>query len=332
MDVSDIAIRKFSECFSVDVNHINTDINLDSFIINQEIDILELRKLLIKNDLEEYVSLLMSYVYSLYFSSLALENSMKFEKNTENASNKKNHEKELTKLLIFLFSSNFGKLTSISFKKPRNSITISNQVLIETVVASAIDEFKENNYHVLKLTYQEAKAEMLQSDIWKNHVYIYENLGTYEQPDLIKQENTLSIERYADTHFKTIQIELDSLIQKYESMNIPTTRGAKTKNSDIAFLANKLLFLKRIDKYLSNKNIVEISQMPLTNQECRFIHDFLVCFNLVENKNTSSSKTLPQNFIKSIFKAFKPDWFELSILKETSLRIESLRDELFSIR
>ena len=63
---------------------------------------------------------------------------MKFEKNTENASNKKNHEKELTKLLIFLFSSNFGKLTSISFKKPRNSITISNQVLIETVVASAI--------------------------------------------------------------------------------------------------------------------------------------------------------------------------------------------------
>ena len=41
MDVSDIAIRKFSECFSVDVNHINTDINLDSFIINQEIDILE---------------------------------------------------------------------------------------------------------------------------------------------------------------------------------------------------------------------------------------------------------------------------------------------------
>ena len=133
------------------------------------------------------------------------------------------------------------------FKKPRNSITISNQVLIETVVASAIDEFKENNYHVLKLTYQEAKAEMLQSDIWKNHVYIYENLGTYEQPDLIKQENTLSIERYADTHFKTIQIELDSLIQKYESMNIPTTRGAKTKNSDIAFLANKLLFLKRID-------------------------------------------------------------------------------------
>jgi hypothetical protein len=182
----------------------------------------------------------------------------------------------------------------------------------------------------LKLTYQEAKTEMLTDEVWKNQVYIYKNIGTDEQPELVECDYAMSIERYADTHFKTIDIDLESLIQKYELLKKPTKKGAKTKNSGIAFLANKLLFLKRIDNFLIDEKIENISEMPLTNQECRFIHDCLACFNFIEDKNLNYSKTLPQNFIKSILREFKPDWFELSILKETNLRIYSLRGELLS--
>ena len=330
MEISDITIRKFCECFSAEYNHINTETIHESYYIENNIDISGIRKMLIKNDLEEYTFLLLSYIFTYHFNPLAVENTNQHEKHIENLSNKKNHEKELTKLLIFLLSHNFGNLASISFKRARNSITISNSDIIDSIIKNTIDEFKRNKYHILKLTYQEAKTEMLTDEVWKNQVYIYKNIGTDEQPELVECDYTMSIERYANTHFKTIDIDLESLIQKYELLKKPTKKGAKTKKSGIAFLANKLLFLKRIDNFLIDENIENISEIPLTNQECRFIHDCLVCFNFIEDKNLNYSKTLPQNFIKSILREFKPDWFELSILKETNLRIYSLRGELLS--
>ena len=331
MNHIELTIRKFCECFTVDYNHINNETIRESYYIDNSIDISHIRKILIKNDLEEYTFLLLSFIFTYHFSSMAKEYTTQNEKSKEDLSNKENHEIELTRLLIFLLSHNFGNLTSISFKRVRNSITISNNDIIENVIKNTIEEFKKNNYHVLKLTYYEAKLEMLADPVWRNQVYIYKNIGTQKQPELVEYDYTMSIERYANTHFKTIDINLDSLIHKYESLKKPAKRGAKTKNSEIAFLANKLLFLKRIDKYLKDIETESIREMPLTNQECRYIHDCLLYFNFIENKNINSSKTLPQNFIKSILKEFKPDWFESSILNETSLRINNLRDELLSL-
>jgi len=321
------SLLKFTECFGLDPKFINAEKSAESYYIEKGIDVEAFKTLMIKNDLGEYTIILLCYITEVYFSAKVKEYVQKHTVKTKEAEKKRNHEIELTQSLQFLLSKNDGECTSLTFHKSRKSHTMSNQLILKSIVDNLILEFKSNDYDKVELTYDEAKVMMATNDEWAKGLFCEVNLGSVNEPNIVEVEFTEAIEDFASSTTKEVEIDVDFLSKKLEILTKNSTKkGAKITNYRIASLCNDLSFLKRIDRYLLNDEIEYLENVKLINNDCRFIHDCLVFFKIIEDKSKTLTKSLPENYIRALLKQKKQDEFDDDINRAKNKRINDLRN------
>lgn len=309
---------KFCACFGYSAHDFDRRQKPDeSVYIEQGMNVSDFKRMLIKNDMDEYTNELLFYWYITLMNSRKVtnDNTKNFE---ELRKSKKEYEKELTETLIFLLSDESNSNMSITFQKSRNSITKNNNELIRSVIDALISDYDKNNFNEIELTFEEATDEIdnLYDKEWiKNYMKeIIEanpslfdfDLDDYKYGDFFDEAFEICyddqmIELYANEHYSKREVTLEFLqykikeITKYSKKKV----GAKPKNQQIAVIGTNLSYLIRINKFISNSvNIKEINSINLTNKDYRFIHDCLVFFNLIEDYSIKEyTTTTPEKYI-----------------------------------
>jgi len=75
-----------------------------------------------------------------------------------------------------------------------------------------------------------------------------------------------------------------------------------------------------------NDEIEYLENVKLINNDCRFIHDCLVFFKIIEDKSKTLTKSLPENYIRALLKQKKQDEFDDDINRAKNKRINDLRN------
>ncbi len=323
---------KFYECISIDMTPIKGKYIKESYYADRGVDVDAFKKILIKNDMEQYSILLLYYINEIYLSNdfdktieANILASQEYEREMQ-------YEKDLTRTLQFLLSDEFGVNSSITFQKSKNSLTIPNQDIVNSFINSLIQEFKKNNYHKINLTYDEAKAMMLANEKWAKAVFKEECFFDELKNEIkvVKVEFEESIMDFAYSIVKEMEIDQEFLKNKLQdlSLNLTKKKGAKIKKNRVATLCEDLSYLKRIDSYLNRTDFEYIDDLKLTNKDYRFIHDCVVFFGVIPDKTGTLTKSLPENYIRSLITQKTCEWYEVDLKKERINRIRDLKKEL----
>jgi hypothetical protein len=320
---------KFSECFGINPNSIKSENTTESYFIEKGINVDDFKRLMIKNDLDDYTFILLYYIIEIYLSDKVDEAINSHIQSDNERVIARQYEIDLTKTLLFLLDDKTLNM-SVTFNKSRSSVTIQNELIVKQLANKLYVEFKKHDFHKVALTYQEAKAEMLLNEKFKNCVYRKINNGSPEEPDIIEVEFDVAIDHYAENSKKEMEITVDFLTHKLKTLtNKGKKKGAKIKNSRLADLCEDLSFLKRIDKYLNQTETDYICDIPLTNDDCRFIYGCLVFFSITEYNTTTITKTLHENYIRTILKQKKREsWIEEDMYGARLFNIHDLRSKL----
>lgn len=304
---------KFRACFGLYKNNIP---QFDtSTYVEASMNINDFRKMLIKNDMEEYENELLAFWYAEIQNKQKIES---FLTRIDNKADVRQLEVDLTETLIFLLSNTSADNTSITFQKSRNSKTTCNTAIIDCVIQSLLTEYEKHDFNLTEMEYEEAEEELkgwCDSDWIEN--YILEDRKENPRKYYIRCEqdiyhfdsfetfhiclDEIMIEKYAKDHCSYKKITLDLLLDNLSQLKKHTKQkvGAKPKNTRLLFVAANLSYLKRIDRFILNTDGVKnINQLKLSNKDYRFIHDCLVFFGLCEDysKNEINSTT-PEKYI-----------------------------------
>lgn len=76
-------------------------------------------------------------------------------------------------------------------------------------------------------------------------------------------------------------------------------KGRKQETEVLKFLAYTLSCLKRLDRYLEDQKFDTINEVPITNEDCRFIHDVMAFFGLIKDYTTHTK------YLKSLEKRIR---------------------------
>lgn len=240
----------------------------------------------------------------------------------------KMEELELIELLIFLFIENANGIKS-TFKsnKYKKSINSNSPFITSLIIEALIKEYENRKYNLVNLSFEEARDEIENlidkywirnyieriSDIFQPNLYddIFFVDGYDEPMDLEATEYYMDdnmIEEYAEDHYKQSDVNLELLIEKRDKIKsrIIKTPGAKPKNDHIAKLAERLSYLIRLDRFLSQNNCDDIITFPIKNEDCRQIHNYLAFFQLIEDQRTKTNTTTsPENYIKALIRNYR---------------------------
>jgi hypothetical protein len=304
---------KFRACFGLYKNNIP---QFDTSTYSEAgMNISDFRKMLIKNDMEEYENELISFWYAEIQNKQKIES---FLNKNVNRDDVRQLEIDLTETLIFLLSNTSGDNISITFQKSRNSKTTGNTAMIDCVIQSLLTEYEKHDFNLTEMEYDEAEDELkgwCDTDWIENYIledrkenprkyhirceqdiYHFDSFETFH--DCL---DDIMIEKYARDHCSYKEITLDFLIENLGLLkkNSKKKVGAKPKNIRLLYVATNLSYLKRIDRFILNTDGVKnINQLKLSNKDYRFIHDCLVFFGLCEDysKNEINSTT-PEKYI-----------------------------------
>ncbi|MHB9055775.1 MAG: hypothetical protein ACYC2P_06430 [Paludibacteraceae bacterium] len=234
---------------------------------------------------------------------------------------------ELTNLLIFLLDENNNGIT-VNFKSNllNKSITTRNDLLIKSIIDTLKNEYVTRKLNEVNLTYEEAEMELLAAEdrywvrdymnrfsnihyINEGGCFYYEEYELYVDEENIQEYITTDmIEDYADDHFTFVEVTLDLLKEKQIELSSKLAKkvGAIPKNDNIAELAESLSYLIRLNRFFEQNTCKDITEFPLSNQDCRLIHDVLVFFGLLSNqKEKSNTTTTPENYIKALINNYR---------------------------
>ena len=276
--LSDETLAKFCACFGFSNHDIQRRKKPDeTFYIEMGLNVQAFKKMLIKNDMEEYTDLLLFYwhmqiIYSTKSSKYKVHN-------PENVMRIRDfYEKDLTETLVFLLDDKAGKNTSITFQKSRNSTTKKNKDIIKNIISALISEYDKNNFNLEALTFEEAKEEIyykydrewidnyLQEMVRLNpHIFAYEfdeYNSEYNFNEVFEHFNDdLMVESYANEHYIKRDITLEFLKNRLSEISLATKKrvGAKPKNNHIAVIGTDLSYLKRIDRFIESRENIKDS-------------------------------------------------------------------------
>ncbi len=97
---------------------------------------------------------------------------------------------------------------------------------------------------------------------------------------------------------------LDEYIKQKDLSKIKKNKGAPEKLTSIYKIANNLLLLMRWESDIRNINNSELEkyiiELKPKNKECRLIHDIMVFWDFVENKNTQTNTNTPSKYIRTL--------------------------------
>lgn len=334
------------EYFENKLEEIRNDLNLDFKYFE---------RLLIKTPLEEYTKYLFEYGLVQYY----------FSQNCWGKANKKiendfSYELSLIDSLIF-FSLDVAE-TTLTFKKGElkgDNLTIDNYTVLKIIKSSIYNSFMLNNrtkdedHFIDILTLKEAEDELRGcgsfdsnvnhkienkevlnwiKDYIGNYKYKEDNLkelqeASFENADLWinhKIINTYSLEHHTDREYniQNLKIYRDNLIR-----HIGRKTGARPKNDDLALLAEKISYLIRIKKFLSQKEINDIEKFPISDYDCNLVYEYLLFFKLIkpQEKSEKENTTTPTKSIRTLINNFrknrKEEVFEKTGMVDTETTI-----------
>ena len=232
--------------------------------------------------------------------------------------------KELIETLIFLFE-NKNSNTSLTLKSGKlknNNHKTSNKDISDALMEGLIAKLIERNLNTDFLSYEDAKYEILNlKDIdWiKNWIekYIIEN----DLRNQVCKEFSININNpseyidndminsYCEEHFSERPITLQFLYHQCDMITASKKKkktGAKPKNDSVASLAERLSYLIRLNRFLNQNEVNDISKFSISNKDCRLIHDYLVIFKLIPNqRERNNTTTTPENYIKALIQNYR---------------------------
>ena len=232
--------------------------------------------------------------------------------------------KELIETLIFLFE-NKNSNTSLTLKSGKlknNNHKTSNKDISDALMEGLIAKLIERNLNTDFLSYEDAKYEILNlKDIdWiKNWIekYIIEN----DLRNQVCKEFSININNpseyidndminsYCEEHFSERPITLQFLYHQCDMITASKKKkkaGAKPKNDSLASLAERLSYLIRLNRFLNQNEVNDISKFSISNKDCRLIHDYLVIFKLIPNqRERNNTTTTPENYIKALIQNYR---------------------------
>ena len=232
--------------------------------------------------------------------------------------------KELIETLIFLFE-NKNSNTSLTLKSGKlknNNHKTSNKDISDALMEGLITKLIERKLNTDFLSYEDAKYEILNlKDIdWiKNWIekYIIEN----DLRNQVSKEFSININNpseyidndminsYCEEHFSERPITLQFLYHQCDMITASKKKkktGAKPKNDSVASLAERLSYLIRLNRFLNQNEVNDISKFSISNKDCRLIHDYLVIFKLIPNqRERNNTTTTPENYIKALIQNYR---------------------------
>jgi hypothetical protein len=315
---SDETITKFCTCFGYSKHDFERRLKPEeSVYLEMGMNVSAFKKMLIKNDMEDYTNELLYYWY-IQLLNAKHKTISKIQTSSEVMKNRNEHEKDLTEMLIFLLTDSDEADTSITFQRSRNSLTKVNKAILKSVIGCLLDEYDKNNFNEEELTFEEAAEEInnkcdeswikdyMKVIISGNPSLFSFDLDDYKYGDFFDEAFEICyddqmVEIYANEHYTKHEITLEYLNYKLTDVRRKTKKkvGAKPKNEHIAIIGSNLSYLKRIDRFIENsENLKDINLIKLTNKDYRFIHDFLVFLNLIEDYSIKeNTTTTPEKYI-----------------------------------
>ena len=235
-----------------------------------------------------------------------------------------NENKEIIDTLIYLLENKnsavnivlkSGNLKNNNFKTQNNQIT---GAFIEGLKLNLKEKGLNKDY----LSYDEAKDEILKlKDVewiedWLEKYLTENNMMNYNNLefsiDINNPEEYIDndmINMYSEEHFADKEITVEFLYHLYDQIKNDKRKkkaGAKTKNDNIASLAERLSYLIRLKRFLNQNEYFDISRYTIKNKDCRLIHDYLVFFGLIQDqKERKNTTTSPENYIKMLIKNYR---------------------------
>lgn len=321
MKSSEETITKFCACFGYSKHDFERRQKPEEpAYLEMGMNVAAFKKMLMKNDMEEYTNELLYYWY-IQLLNARRKTITKIQTSSEVIKNRNEQEKDLTEMLIFLLTDRDDTDTSITFQRSRNSLTKTNEVILKSIVDCLLDEYDKNNFNEEELTFEEAEEEInngcdkqwvkdYMKEIIKDNPSLFDfDLDDYLYADFFDEAFEICcddqmIEIYAQEHCTKREITLEYLNYKLNNIKQKTKKkvGAKPKNEQIAIIGCNLSYLKRIDRFIGNsENLKDINLIKLTNKDYRFIHDCLVFWGLCEDySKNETNTTTPEKYIYTI--------------------------------
>jgi hypothetical protein len=255
---------------------------------------------------------------------LPFDNSNEIYSDKSTIENQVNENKEIIDTLIYLLENKNSTINIVlkSGNLKNNNFKTQNNQITEAFIEGLKLNLKEKGLNKDYLSYDEAKDEILKlKDIewienWlekyltENDMINYNNLEF--SIDINKPEEYIDndmINMYSEEHFAKKEITVEFLYHLYDQIKNDKRKkkaGAKPKNDNIASLAERLSYLIRLKRFLSQNEYHDISRYTIKNMDCRLIHDYLVFFGLIQNqKERKNTTTSPENYIKMLIKNYR---------------------------
>jgi hypothetical protein len=211
----------------------------------------------------------------------------------------KTHTIKNEKVINVLFTSAINSLSNEIQKLGLNRFPIANEEAVEAINNHTDVEWIKNwmesagyidpDYESFTLeNFDDYIYNIIRSDIAEGQTKMMDNL----------------ISEYAYHHPEVVLPDIESIdrillrIREQKSK-----KGRKQETEILKFIAYTLSCLKRLDRYLEDQKIDTINEVPITNEDCRFIHDVMAFFGLI-NDYTDHPKYL-KNLEKHIRKMLK---------------------------
>jgi hypothetical protein len=274
----------------------------------------DLLKLLTKNDLEDYESMLTEQQHR-WISKDTFSNPQKVE---ERKKGLLEHKIQIVELLMLVKEDdNLPKQNNkiditikrkgVNHKFNFNDFAFFNKVA--SLLRTQIDEFAL--FHTY-LPPKESKECIINSvdPVWNLKIQNTFNKSDFNleiDPPCISWD---IIKKYALEHpIKPKRITLEMLESKYESLKAKQKEqnkpGARDKNSRLARLALNLSYLYNFKTYWNQNEIKSIYDFPITNEIYRFVYDYLNIWGLIETQNIYTDKELKTNYTKALVKQLR---------------------------
>ena len=326
------SVSKFKECFGTHITLEKCDESFKQHYIDNDINIETFNRLMIKNEMDEYTYILLAYFYERHYKFFNDEANKKRHLQETKVLELNNRLISETELLIFLLSNKEGKLTNISFQKTAGYFNLGLDFSDDSIINLFLNYYNSNNHNQFKIPFLEDNnveddhidkskysisqgVEITKKCKLRECAYLY----VYNNPVLcLSKANQSEIKDYVEF----LTIKLNQLKKEFRK------KGAKRKNTYLTALCEDLSYLKRIDRYIENPNVNYIDEISITNADCKFIHDVLVFFNVIDNKSGTYTTKLPENYIRTILKQSTVDNFSEQYNESRIIRIYELKQYL----
>jgi hypothetical protein len=260
------------------------------------------RDILVKYDLQQHTDWLIEYQVAWNHMQSGLE--VAREKRESHINISRPYALKVAKILKMFLTGETREYRGIeiSAKYRKEKIEVAGKDLFDQLKMGFIKEFERLGLNITELTTEEALEEIDNGGDWE-----WEGDHGYEA-DLLPSD-PWAVDRYRQDHCRTREVTLEIVNQAISKIEMAQRiskkgAGAKVKNLGVGELAKRLSYLHRIRIFLNQNEFSSIKEIPLPNETCRFIYDYLEFWDSLPKgvEFETEDKEKRANYIKSLIR------------------------------